>query len=63
VEARGILRKMAVQAMMNKAILWFIILILVGANIAVIYVKYIKKKSSDPTPAPAPAPTAPPTPL
>ena len=61
VEARGILRKMAVQAMMNKAILWFIILILVGANIAVIYVKYIKK-SSDPTPAPAPPTTPAPTP-
>ena len=56
-EAHGILRKMARQAAMNKVLLWCIIIILIAANIAVVYFKYIKKKD---TPAPAPTPPPPP---
>jgi vesicle transport through interaction with t-SNAREs 1 len=46
-DARSVLKQMGRRALTNKVILWFIILVLIAANGAVIYEKYIKKSKKN----------------
>ena len=49
-EARAVLKQMGRRAITNKVILWFIILVLIAANGAVIYEKFIKTSKTNKKP-------------